>query len=271
LRRIIIIATALVALVLAAVALADFNSYTATLAFTPGKAGTKAKPSPFAETQVWTAHGSNGNQAGPITKIVTKEYGVQGDGKDFPVCTDTMINNAGDAGGWNKVCPAGSLIATGYANALFIPPADPKAAGTPCNPYLSVYNGGQGKQTFFFSEYPDAPNSSFTCAGGAIKTGSAAAYTGTYVTHGNEYVNTLVVPAAESTMAGGTPLYAALIKLVVNWKKITKKVHGKVVAAQSSFACKKGKRPYSFTFTAQNYSGQSPSTGTSTVSHVAKC
>ena len=274
-RRFTIIGAALAALagaVAASAASSDFNSYTANLTFTPSKAGSKAKPSSFAMHEVWTAHGNGGHQTAPLTHIVAKIYGIRWDGKDFPVCTAKMINDAGNAKGWNKVCPKGSLVGGGPVNSEFVPATSPTAQGTPCNPYETVYNAGQGKRTIFFEESPYAPGPQYTCAGGAVKTGAAAAYTETYKVKGGFEVRDTPLPPAVSTSAGGLPgIYASLVKLNLKFPKLTRKVHGKTVTYQSSVACKNGRRPYSFTFTAQNYQGQSPSTQTTTISHTANC
>ena len=272
-RRIIIIGAAAAVLIGAGAAYGagGFNSYTASNTFSPSGAGSLAKPSPFARHEVYTAQG-NGQQAGPLTHIVERFYGVVTDGKDFPVCTAKMINSAGNTKGWNKVCPKGSIIAQGPVRSLFVPSNSPSGPAVPCNPYLYVFNGGQGVQVDFFTEFPFAPGPQYNCAGGAVKTGAAAAYN-TYLTRRGGYlVDTVPLPANVSTSAGGlTGIYASLIKLDLTYKKLTKKVHGKTVAYEASIACRKGQRPYSYTFTAQNYQGQSPSTETKTVSHSSKC
>jgi hypothetical protein len=266
-------AAVLVGAVAAYAAASDFNSYTASFGFAPGKAGSKAAPSPYAWREVWTAKGANGHQAGPLTNIVTKIYGVKWDGKDFPVCTAAMINAAGAKDkSWNKVCPKGSLLGGGPVNALFVPANNPTSPGAPCNPYETVYNAGQGKRTIFFEEFPQAPGPQYTCAGGAVQTGAAAAYTETYTFKNGFTVLSAPQPPNTSTSAGGLPgVYSALLKLDLKFPKLTKKVKGKVVSYQSSVACKAGKRPYSLTFTAQNYAGQSPATQTTTISHKVAC
>jgi hypothetical protein len=266
---------ALAVLASAAVAYAassDFNSYTANATFSPSKAGSKLKPVASGWHEVWTAHGNNGHETAPLTKIVTKIYGVVFDGKDFPVCTAAMINNAGNAGGWNRVCPKGSQVGGGPVNSLFVPAPSPSGPGTPCNPYETLYNAGQGKRTIFFEEYPYAPGPQYTCAGGTVPTGSAAAYTETYrVSGGYEVINTPLPPNVSTSAGGLSGVYASLVKLNLTYPTLTRKVRGKKVSYQSSVACKAGKRPYSFTFSAQNYQGQSPPTQTTTVSGKASC
>jgi hypothetical protein len=273
LRRILIIGTALAVLgTTTALAAGDFNSYTATATFSPSKAGSVKSPSAFAMRELWTAKGLNGHQAGPLTKIVSKIYGVVSHGKSFPVCTDATINNGGKTGKWDKACPKGSLVAEGPVNSFLVGSSQPTSQGSPCNPYLHVYNGGQGKLVFFFVTGPFSPNpAKYECAGTTTGT-SAPPYDATVKQQGPNEITTIPLPAYVSTRAGNIPgAYADLVRLDVTFKKLTKKVHGKTVPYQASVACKSGKRPYSFTFTATNYPGNSPSTQTTTISHSAKC
>jgi hypothetical protein len=273
LRRLVMIATAVATVAAAGAAYAatsSFNSYTATLGFSPGKAGTKAKPSAFAMTELWTAKGNGGHQTAPLTHIVTRIYGVVTDGKDFPKCTDAMIT--ANTTKWDKSCPAGSLIAEGPVNSLLVGANEPTSAGSPCNPYLHVYNGGQGKMVFFFVSGPFSPNpAKYECAGTTTGT-SAPPYDATITEQKGYEVTTIPLPDYVSTRAGNIPgAYASLERLDLTFKKLTRKVHGKTVAYEASVACKAGKRPYSTTFRAQNYEGQSPPSQITTVAHTAKC
>jgi hypothetical protein len=273
LRRVVIIATALAAVVAAGGAYAassDFNSYTATLGFSPSKAGTKAHPSAFAMHEVWTAKGNGGHQTAPLTKITTRIYGVVTDGKDFPKCTDQMITR--DTSKWDKSCPKGSLVAEGPVNSLLVGANQPTSAGSPCNPYLHIYNGGQGKLVFFFVTGPFSPNpAKYECAGTTTGT-SAPPYDGVITEQKGFEITTIPLPDYVSTRAGNIPgAYASLERLDVTFKKLTRKVHGKTVAYQFSIACKAGKRPYSTTFRAQNYQGQSPPSQITTIAHKAAC
>jgi hypothetical protein len=275
LRRIIIIGTAVAVLCGAAVALAasNFDTFTATTTFSPAKAGSTAHPSLLTLTEHWTAKGSGGGNAAPLTKIVAKVYGINYNGKDFPTCSAAKINAAGASGKWDKVCPKGSYIGGGTVEAALTPPSG--GGGTACDPYLRIFNGGPNTQTFFFVVAPWSDNegtvpSSRTCAG--AKTGtSCAAYTGTLSHSGKTAVETIKLPGCASTNAANLGLYAALQKLDVTYKELTRKVNGKVVGYGESVACLGNKRPYSFTFTAQNYTGHSPPTQRTTISHTAKC
>jgi hypothetical protein len=281
LRRITIIGSVALAVLAGATAAfaaaGAFNSYTATETFSANTAGSVQHPSPVSFREVWIAKGNNGHVAAPITKVVSKTYGIRTNGDKFPTCSASKINSAGNAKGWSKVCPRGSLIASGPVNSLFVSQTSPTATNSPqCNPWLSVYNGGGKTQTFFFSEYPNAPSPKYTCLGGAIPTGAAAAYTG-HVTqpsasNGNMMTVDIPLPASVSTAAGGMRgVYASLVKLDVTYKKLTRKVNGKTVAYAESIGCHNGTRPYSFAFSAQNYKGQSPATGTTPVNGTASC
>lgn len=275
-RRIIITgAAALVVLSGAAVAFAagNFNTYKATEVFSPNAAGSAAKPAPFKSiVEDWKVHGTNGTPAGPLTRIVAKNYGMKTNGGAFPTCTAAKINAAGNAKGWNKVCPKGSLIGQGPVNSEFVSPNPPYSVAGQCNPYLYIYNGGPKTQVFFFVEGNDSPNpSKYTCLNGAVPTGSAPAYNGNISYSGKTWVLTIPLPATVSTSAGGTGTYASLLHLHVTYGNVTKKVHGKTIAYGESVACSHNKRPWSFTFTAQNYNGKSPHTQTTTVKNAQAC
>lgn len=284
-RRTIIIGAALAALLGGGIAFAaagDFNSYTASQTFSPNKAGTTSKPSPLGLTEHWLAKGTNGHNAAPLVRIVAKIYGMKTDGKDFPTCTAAKINSAGANGGtWNKACPGGetgpAMIGQGPVESMLesSTTGGTSKGGAPCNPYLYIYNGGQGTQVFFFTETPFAPSTKYNCVGGAVKTGAAPAYNG-FITqpskgNGNMYTLNIPLPATVSTNAGGTGLYASLLKLDVKYAEKTEKKNGKTLSYGSSVGCQNGKRPYSFTFYAQNYKGQSPSHQTTTVSGTQPC
>jgi hypothetical protein len=279
LRRIIISGAVVTALVGAAAAFAatGFNGYTATETFSPNHAGSSSHPSGFATTEDWTAHGNGGHDAAPLVKIVAKIYGEKTNGAAFPTCTAAKINAAGNAGGWNKACPGGetgpALIGQGPVNALFVAGNQPTEAHPPqCNPYLYIYNGGANTQVFFFTEYPYAPSSKYTCLNGAVKTGAAGAYNGNISYSGKTWVLTIPLPANVSTSAGGIPNnYASLVHLHVLYAKKSAKKNGKTVYYGESVACSSGKRPYEFDFTAQNFVGQSPHTQTEVVKGSQAC
>ncbi len=240
-RRIIIIgAAALVVLGGAAIALAagNFNTYKATETFSPNAKGSSSKPAAFKSiTEDWKVKGVK-RPAGPLTKIVAKNYGMKTNGNDFPTCTAAKINAAGNAKGWNKVCPKGSLIGQGPVNSEFVSPNPPYGVAGQCNPYLYIYNGGPKTQVFFFVEGKQSPNpTKYTCLKGAVPTGSAPAYNGNISYSGKTWVLTIPLPATVSTSAGGTGLYASLLHLHVVYSNATTKKGGKKVSYGESIAC----------------------------------
>jgi hypothetical protein len=243
LKKSVLIAAALGALVIAGVAYAaSINTYTATLAFSSKKAGTPAKPVPVGYKQSIVAKATTaGNRTAVLTDILTKIYGLKADGKDFPTCSSGSIAANGD----DTKCPKGAMVATGSITAAVGPTSNfSTGAGAPCDPLLHVWNSGQGKLTFFFVDQ----GPSHLCLNGGLKTGQVGPYPATYKTQGKYLVVDVPVPRYVSFPLTGAA--GSLESEHLNWLKTTKKVHGKTVAMSASVGCLKGKRPYTTTFTA---------------------
>jgi hypothetical protein len=124
-----------------------------------------------------------------------------------------------------------------------------------------VYNGGPKKQVFFFTT-----DATHQCGG--LPTGATAPYDG-HISYsgGNLIVNVPLPPSISTQVAGQPGLYGSLISETLVYVRSTT-VKGKTVNYQTSVACKHGKRPYSITFTAQDYNG---GTETQTVNGSDKC
>ncbi len=256
-RRIIILGTAVTVLITASVAVAaSINTYGANLGFKPTKAGTKHKPVPVGFTETLTANNAtSGSRAAPLTDIKTSIYGLTSNAKYFPSCNGTKIS----AMKTDSFCPKKALVATGPVNSL-LGGTVLSQPGTPCNPFLHVWNGGGGKLWFFFTT-----GGVYQCAG--LKTGQTNAYPGFIKQQGKYMVTDVPLPPDVSTNVAGVGLYGSLIKEVLTFKNLTTKVHGKTVGINSSFACKGSKRPYSVSFTATTASGSQ----TSVVAGNGKC
>jgi hypothetical protein len=266
LRRIIITGTAVAVLVAATAAYAAFNNtYTANFVF-HGGAGSASKPVPVSFDQTYGANGTAGNRAAPLIDIKSTIYGLKADGKDFPKCTAAMINTGISSGMNDAICPKGSLIAQGSVTAQLGPSSSLAAPGSPCHPYLRVYNGGPGLQTYFFVVAPQAPPQ-YTCV--TLKTGASAPYVGHVSQSHGSLVTDVPLPPDVSTKAGGlNGVYGSLVIEHLTWFKMSKRVHGKTVALTSSFACKHGKHPWSVQYTAVDNTG---STQTKTVTGSSSC
>lgn len=262
-RRIVVIATAIAMLgaaVSAYAATGGLNTYGAKLNFSPNKAGSGKASAALGFRQSYTAGGTNGNRTAPLTDIKTKIYGLVTDGKDFPTCSLATIARAGS----DSACPRGALVASGSITAVIGPQTSQSSAaalGT-CDPLLHVWNAGQGKVVYFF--VPQGP--SHLCLRGAIREGSVGPFPGTVKNVGKTLVMDTPIPSYVSFPVG---LEGSLTGETLNWKNLTKKVHGKSVAAIASTGCKGGKRPYSVTFTAIPQVGGAPQS--STVSGTQKC
>jgi hypothetical protein len=263
LRRIIILGTAIAVLAVAGgVAYgATFNSYSAKLTFSPSKAGSAKKPSPLGFTEALGANPLNGNlRAAPLVDIKTTMYGVVSNAKYFPTCSARKIES--NPLKWDKACPSKSLVATGPVTSLLGPATSLKVAGSPCNPFLHIYNGGKGKLVFFFVVIPG-----HSC--GTLQTGASAPYIGHIKEVGKNMVTDVPLPPDVSTKAGNLAgVYGSLIHEKLTFRKLTTKVKGKTVGYQSSVACKGGKRPWSVQFTSVN---QGVKETPQTVKGTSKC
>jgi hypothetical protein len=234
------IGTALTVLVCAGAAYAALNSYTAKLSFSPSKAGSARSPSPLAYTETYGAgNATSGSRAAPLIDIKTTVYGLQANPKPFPTCSGPQMSiRKGDS-----FCPKNALVATGPVNAL-LGGTDLTKPGTPCNPFLHVWNAGGGKLWYFFTT-----GGKYQCGG--LTTGQTAAYPGFIKKQGKNLVIDVPLPPDVSTkVANSTGLYGSLIKEVLTFRKLTAKVKGKTVGFTSSVGCKSGKRPFSVSFTA---------------------
>ncbi len=264
-RRTIIIGTAIAVLVGASAAFASFNTYGGTsYTFSPNKAGSARSPSPLGFTQILHASGTSGNHAAPLVDLKTTFYGIRSNGKNFPTCSASKIAHLKS----DSFCPSKALVAQGTVSSLLVASSTPQGPATPCNPYLHVWNGGQGKVTFFFVIIP---TKGYTC--GSLSTGSSAPYFGVASQQGKNMVLDVKLPPDISTQAGGlTGVYGALTKEVLKWNKLTTRVKGKTVGYFESVGCKSGKRPWSQLYTAVNYAGApGGSKSTQTVTGSATC
>jgi hypothetical protein len=218
-------------------------------------------PSPVGFTQSLSAFGTGGNRAAPLKELKTTIYGLVSHGKYFPTCSASKIAQMKS----DSFCPKKALVAQGGVFAQLGAATVPAAAGTACNPYLHVWNAGQGKLTFFFLIIPPK----WTCA--TLSTGASAPYPGTVKNKGKNLVIDVPLPPDVSTQAGGlTGVYSALLNESIKYAKQTTKVKGKKVGYFESVGCKKGKRPWSQLFKAQNFTPPG-GTGTQTLSGSAKC
>lgn len=261
-RRIALIAVAVGALIAASAAYAatQINTYHATLKFASKAAGTAKKPSPMGFTQDIKATGTNGNRTAVLLNITTKVYGLKADGKDFPTCSVAQINAAHNDTG----CPKGAAVASGWITAKLGPSNNfsTSAPGTAdCDPALDVWNGGQGKLSFFFVDTP-----AHECLNGALTTGSTPAWQATYKQQGKYLVVSVPIPKAVDFPLPG--LAGSLESEHLVWARTTTKVKGKRVSPISSSACQGKKRPYSTTLKATMPNGP---TQTKTVPGSASC
>ncbi|HTX30487.1 MAG TPA: hypothetical protein VMD09_03835 [Solirubrobacteraceae bacterium] len=257
-RRLVIIGTAIACLGASAVAYAatHFNNYQGSGLVITKAAGSKAKPTALAMVETLKANAPAGDRAAPLTDIKLTIYGVKLDAGKLPVCSDAKIesNKTNPDGG----CPKGSVIGGGPVHSELGSGTNPSSAvGTPCNPYLNVFNAGPKRQVFYF--YTKAAGD---C--GTLTTGATAPYDG-HISYagGNVVVNVPLPPDISNKVANLPNYYGSLITETLTYPK---KAGGKVYMA--GIGCKAGKRAWTITFTNQNYGGGSD---TQTVKGASKC
>ena len=268
-KRVVIIGTALAVLVGAAAAYAAFNNYTGSgLTFAPRGAGSAARPGIVNMSETLKANAPAGDRAAPLTHIVVKVYGVRTNGNLFPTCSDSKIEANKTL--YERACPSKSRIMQGPVHSILGPATNPSgSAGTACNPYLRVFNGGKSSQVFFFTTTTHTPNPGlYTCSG--LPTGATAPWDARVSYQGKCWVQDVPLPPDISNKVANTPgLYGSLITEFLSPISQTTRVRGKTRGYMESVACQGHKRPYSITFTAQNYN--SNATETQTVSGSAAC
>jgi hypothetical protein len=237
-KSLVIVVTAVVALVAAASAFAAINTYTAKITVSPAKPGTKAKPVSIGYTENLTATGTSGNRTALLEDIKTTVTGAKLTLKGVPTCSLSKIAAAkADTG-----CPKGALLAQGYIHAVVGSATDFKAAAAPCNPALDVWNSGGGKLTFFFVD-----TAAHNCDALGLKTGSTGPYPGTYKQQGSKVVADTPIPSFVNRPLG---LAGSLELEHLKWFNLKTKVNGKKVGVLQSVGCTGGKRNYSVSFRA---------------------
>jgi hypothetical protein len=249
LRRIVISVTAVVVLgaAAAAIAAAPFNTYTAAMSFSPGKAGSASKPVGTSVTETLTANGTNGNRAAPLTDLKSTVFGLKFDPAAVkPKCTFAQVSAHSN----DNVCPKGALVATANVHALLGPASDPSsgAAGViDCKPGLRVWNSGGGKLTFFFWSSTGIGSAHYC---GGIPTGATPPYPGTIKNSGKNLIIDVPLPSYVSSKVLGNATWGSLVQETIKWKNISSTTNGKKHFFVSSVGCKSGKRPWAQKFTA---------------------
>jgi len=220
---------------------AGVNNYSGSKVTFGHGSGSKKKPVAIGFREHLVANNSDSSKAAAVlTDIRLKIYGMVSKAKYFPKCSGSQIEAAKN----DNVCPKKSKVATGLVNALLGDPSLSMSNRIPCNPNLDVLNGGQGVLWFFFTTH-----SATQCAG--LTTGATAPYKGTVKQQGKWQVTDVPLPPDVSTRVANQPnFYGSLIKENLTFFNLKTKVKGKTVGINSSIGCKKGKRPYTITFTA---------------------
>ena len=131
----------------------------------------------------------------------------------------------------DSFCPKGALVATGPVNSYLGGNQPHRAGGTPCNPFLHVWNGGHGTLWFFFTT-----GGKYQCAG--LKTGATAAYPGHISEHGKNMVTNVPLPPDVSTSVAHIPTSMAPDQGSPHFKNLKTKFHHKTIGINGRSAAR---------------------------------
>jgi len=239
-RRLALLAPLVVALVFAAVALAQqVNKYSVIASTSPGKAGKSAKPVPVSVKFAYKVDEASGKQPAAVKRYKISFYGVRNNGRYFKTCTAAKISAAGNN---DDGCPADAKVGTGTIDNYVYQSADPSGAGGfACTKKLNVWNAGQNKAVLFIYGDPSQ------CGGvGALPPISAKYVSGD---GGGQALQFDVPPTVLHPIAG----------LTVAVRNVTSSIKKKVVTKKGvkrgyyeSVKCKGTKRPVVVTFTPES-------------------
>lgn len=156
-RKLALLTAALVsAFAMATVAIAQTTGYDVTGSTSPAKKGSKAKPVPVG-LKFGLEADSGTNRPTTAARFRLEVEGLKTNGKHFPTCTASAINNAGgDAG-----CTRRAVIGRGVVNNLAGATADQTDTSITCNLAVTLYNAGQNRVALFLEGGPTGPQ---TCA-----------------------------------------------------------------------------------------------------------
>lgn len=145
----VVVASVAALLCLAAVALAQTNTYTTSGSIASG--GTKKKPKPVGVVFKYTVGEANGNLSSPVKTYKIHFDGLKGNpafvAKKCPAATLNAMNTPDDS-----TCPAASKVGTGTVNALVGTAGQPVTADTAkCKLDLRIYAGTKNSLTLFLS------------------------------------------------------------------------------------------------------------------------
>ncbi|MBO0769210.1 MAG: hypothetical protein J2O48_11060 [Solirubrobacterales bacterium] len=198
-RRIVIIAAALMTLVGASTASAQSaNTYSGTYSQSEANPGSSSQHVGLSFGSTLTAASTiQGSGTQPITDLkltltkVNFPYYTH-----FPVCSANTIK----ANGTDAVCPAGSQIGSAALNGNVEQWVD-SAYARQCNPNLDIFNGGVRKVVYYMTLPPR-----HTCDG--MRSGSVPPWTGSVHQSGSNTIIDIPFPAALSTSVGGGLTYS---------------------------------------------------------------
>lgn len=229
--------TAATLAVTATAAFAATNEYDVTFKTSPAKPGSTSKPVPTSLTTGFTLKDATGLRPSPVAKYVQFHAGVRINGKPWATCSPARIAAAGS----DSVCPKGSLVGNGTAQARAGFADNPSDQQYKCLLHVKTYNAPNLHQAIYLSA------TAAECGGTTVN----SVLDGKWKNSSKGATLTYSVPRAQNHPVGGVD--AATVINTTTIKKLTKKVKGKTVGyAELVGGCKGGKRAYSTTFTSED-------------------
>ena len=106
---------------------------------------------PIGYTQTINGTGTNGNRTAVLTDIKTKIYGLKVGRQGLP---DVLAQRRSRRQATTPCARRARSSPLAPSRAVSVQRPTSPAAACPCDPLLDVWNGGQGKLTFFFVDTP---------------------------------------------------------------------------------------------------------------------
>jgi|tagenome__1003787_1003787.scaffolds.fasta_scaffold20531665_1 hypothetical protein len=242
-RRVVLLSTAVVAVLalVVAVAFAADNTYSVTGSSSPHKAGSKSKPVPVSVSFNYTVGTTDpSTQPSAINKYKIDFYGVRSvNGDKFQKCSPSSIEQTGS----DANCPTAAVMGQGSIDAVVYPSNDPASSTLiPCKQKFKFYNSGKGKAVLYL--YPDPaadPNSN--CGG--LKTVPPIPINYVKGSGGGTALSFNVAPQVLHAAPGLTTAVRS-VKSTINRKTVKK--GGKIYGYYESVKCNGKNRPITVTF-----------------------
>lgn len=229
-------------LAISAVAYAVTNVYQVNGSISPSKVGTAKKPKPIAVNFGYRVGEREGLRPSPVKQYKILIGGLRVNTNHWPSCTAQQINKAQS----DRRCPKGSKVGGGFIKNATGASNDPSDRSIQCNASVSVYNVKNNRASLFIKGSPNSTDPRTKCA---IELAEAIPANYVRTSRGTEL--RFRVPSALLHPLPG--LDNAVESVTSKIPRQTRKVKGRTIGYYESVGgCRKGKRPITVTFVAED-------------------